>query len=92
MMRNQGTLAAVEPIRARCYKLRDNLARCQATMVRVYRADGRSVGRKVPERFDRVLLDAPCSSEARFHVARPESWAYWSEPKFASRPASRRGC
>ena len=28
-----------------------------------------------------MLLDAPCSSEARFKLAQPESWQYWSERK-----------
>lgn len=28
--------------------------------------------------FDRVLVDAPCSGEGRFHVDDPESWSKWS--------------
>ena len=36
------------------------------------------MGAAVPERFDRVLLDAPCSSEARFHSADPTSTRHWS--------------
>ncbi|HHH39338.1 MAG TPA: RsmB/NOP family class I SAM-dependent RNA methyltransferase [Sedimenticola sp.] len=78
MMANRGRLSAVEPVRSRFFRLRANLERHGATMVKAYRMDGRAVGSKVPERFDRVLLDAPCSSEARFRAQRPESWAYWS--------------
>ena len=42
-----------------------------------YLSDGRGVGRKVGERFDAVLLDAPCSSEARFRLDDPASYAHW---------------
>jgi 16S rRNA (cytosine1407-C5)-methyltransferase len=28
--------------------------------------------------FDRVLLDAPCSSESKFHIQNPKSFSYWS--------------
>jgi 16S rRNA (cytosine1407-C5)-methyltransferase len=80
-MLNQGQLSAVEPIRSRYYRLREMVERLGVTIVRMYRTDGRSVGRKTPERFDRVLLDAPCSGEARFHVDQPQSWQYWSERK-----------
>ena len=40
--------------------------------------DGREAGKRWPERFDRVLLDAPCSSEARFVQGDPSSWEHWS--------------
>lgn len=78
MMHNTGILSAVEPIRSRMFKLRANLTRCNVKIAKTYPIDGRSVGRKTPERFDRVLLDAPCSSEARFRLKKPESWANWS--------------
>ncbi len=29
--------------------------------------------------FDKILIDAPCSSEARFVKTNPKSFAYWSE-------------
>ncbi|MCB1858016.1 MAG: RsmB/NOP family class I SAM-dependent RNA methyltransferase [Gammaproteobacteria bacterium] len=81
MMKNQGTLSAVESVKGRFFRLRANLALHGATMVKCYLMDGRAVGGKVPERFDRVLLDAPCSSEARFHVSKPESWLRWNIKK-----------
>jgi 16S rRNA (cytosine1407-C5)-methyltransferase len=31
--------------------------------------------------FDRVLLDAPCSSEAKFSTLNPKSYAFWSPRK-----------
>lgn len=81
MMQNSGQLSAVESVKGRFYRLKANLERGGASMVRCYLKDGRSVGAKVPGRFDRVLLDAPCSSEARFDTANPESWAHWSLKK-----------
>jgi 16S rRNA (cytosine1407-C5)-methyltransferase len=81
LMHNEGQLSAVEPVKHRFFKLKANLERGDASMVKTYLRDGREVGNKVPERFDRVLLDAPCSSEARIRSGRPETWAHWSEKK-----------
>lgn len=81
MMENRGELSAVESVKGRFFRLKANLQRGGATMVRTYLKDGRSVGAKVPERFDRVLLDAPCSSEARFNSNDPKSWFHWSLKK-----------
>ena len=80
-MQNRGLLSAVEPIRNRFFRLQANVKRSGAEIVKFYQADGRTVGRKTPARFDRVMLDAPCSSESRFTTGDPESWAYWSERK-----------
>lgn len=81
MMENRGELAAVESVKSRFFRLQANLRRGGACMVKTYLKDGRSVGAKVPERFDRVLLDAPCSSEARFTAGDPASWSHWSLKK-----------
>ena len=77
-MRNAGVLSAVESVRSRMYKLQANLKRCHVEIAKTYLTDGRTVGQKTPERFDRVLLDAPCSSEARFQADDPASWSTWS--------------
>ncbi|MCP3868577.1 MAG: RsmB/NOP family class I SAM-dependent RNA methyltransferase [Gammaproteobacteria bacterium] len=81
MMENRGQLSAVESVKGRFFRLRSNLERHGVTMVKTYLMDGRAVGSKVPERFDRVLLDAPCSSEARFNTREPSSWSHWSLKK-----------
>ncbi|MBX3427255.1 MAG: RsmB/NOP family class I SAM-dependent RNA methyltransferase [Pirellulales bacterium] len=83
LMQGVGRLAAVESVRGRFFTLRENLARAGAEFVDTYCADGRTIGRKTPERFDRVLLDAPCSSEARFQCRDPTSWQYWGPRKIA---------
>ncbi|WP_297529384.1 RsmB/NOP family class I SAM-dependent RNA methyltransferase [Thiohalobacter sp.] len=81
MMANRGRIAAVEAVRSRFFRLRANLEAQGATCVQTYLADGAKVWRKVPERFDRVMLDAPCSSEARMHLDAPDSLRYWSPKK-----------
>jgi 16S rRNA (cytosine1407-C5)-methyltransferase len=78
LMGNRGQIAAVEAVRERFFKLRANLERGGVQIAKTYLMDGRAVGHKVPGRFDRVLLDPPCSSEARFHLTRPQSWRHWS--------------
>ena len=78
MMNNRGLLSAVEAIRNRFFKLNANLKRYGATNTRTYLKDGRTVGRKVANRFDRVLIDTPCSGESRIHASEPESYQFWS--------------
>jgi len=81
LMENRGRIAAVEAVRPRFHRLRANLRQQGVTIARTYLADGRGIGRKTPGRFDRVLLDAPCSSEAGIRRARPETWSTWSPRK-----------
>ncbi len=80
-MQNQGRIAAVEAVKSRFFKMKKILAQWNASCVHTYLADGRTIGRKVPQRFDRTLLDAPCSSETKLITDQPESWRYWSEKK-----------
>ena len=77
----QGWLSAVEAVRSRFHRLRANLARHGGEGVHTYLKDGASVWRAVPESFDRVLVDAPCSSEGQFQRREPATFAYWSERK-----------
>lgn len=77
-----GELSAVEKVRPRFFKLKASLERGGAgRFVRTFLMDGSLVAKKVPARFDRVLVDAPCSSEARIHLDDPSSWEHWSERK-----------
>lgn len=76
-MQNRGRLAAVEPVARRFHRLKANVARCGVDIVEFYQRDGRGVGRAVGERFDRVLLDAPCSSESRMRWDNPASYQHW---------------
>lgn len=78
MMQNTGWLSAVEPSKERFYRMCDNLKSQGVTNTHTYMTDGRSVGKKCPLMFDRILLDAPCSSEARFKSFDEKSTMFWS--------------
>lgn len=81
LMNNEGRIAAVEKVKGRYYKLKDNCKRQGASCVAFYCKDGATVWRSCENRFDRVLLDAPCSSEGRFRTDDPKSYEYWSLKK-----------
>ncbi len=81
LMNNTGRIAAVEKVKSRFFKLKNNCERQGATRVDFYCKDGALVCRSCPNRFDRVLLDAPCSSEGRFNTNDPKSFQYWNEKK-----------
>lgn len=78
MMYNKGTLIAVEAVKGRFFRLKSvcellgaDIVTCKLCDVRRFRpADGNL--------FDRVLVDAPCSSEGRFKADDPDTTAYWS--------------
>ena len=82
-LEGRGALSAVDSVRARFFRLKRNLRAQGADFVRTFLKDGAGVWRSCPEAFDRVLVDAPCTSEARFRAADPDTWAYWSERKIA---------
>ena len=77
----EADIAAVEIVRKRKYRLEDNLARHGASGVKVFLQDGTKVWKYRPEHFDRILLDAPCSSEGRFRFDDPESYSFWNRSK-----------
>lgn len=81
LMRGEGRLVAVDNNRVRFYKLRANLALQAARNVEPLLRAGEAVGRMFPDRFDRVLVDAPCSAEGRFDVREPASYRYWRPGK-----------
>ena len=78
----EGTLVANEVSKGRSHKLRAVLSQLRVSgreelSVRVRTGDGvRFRGHR--ECFDRVLVDAPCSGEGRFHVSDPRSWESWT--------------
>ena len=81
LMNNQGVISAVEPVKARYFRLKRNMQAQNVEMVKTYLMDGRAVGNKTPQRFDRIMLDAPCSSEARFSLLDESSWSHWNLKK-----------
>jgi NOL1/NOP2/sun family putative RNA methylase len=62
MLEGRGLLVSNDVSRTRVKALSSNLQRCGVVNVVVTIADGRWFGNRVPDFFDRVLVDAPCSS------------------------------
>lgn len=91
LMENSGRLAAVEPVAGRFHRLRANVDRCGVTNVDFYQRDGRGVGRAVPATFDRVILDAPCSSEARMRWHEPATYKHWQLRKIKETQRKQKG-
>ena len=81
LMGNQGRISAVEAVRKRFFRLRANLAAYGVANTSTYLKDGTQVWRSCPEQFDRILVDAPCTGEGRFHTDDPSTFAYWSRHK-----------
>ena len=61
-MENTGSIIALEPNERRARSMSFNLARCGVYNTCMMRMDGMDV-EKLGRKFDRVLLDAPCSCE-----------------------------
>lgn len=78
MMRGAGELHANEKIRTRFYKLQSILRNQGFQNIYLHCRPGEWYLKHENNTFDRVLLDAPCSSESRFHSANPKSAAFWS--------------
>lgn len=81
MVGTDGEVTAVEKARPRFYKLKANVYRQGATNVLPWMGNGAVYWRREPEAFDRVLVDAPCSTEGRFRAHDPETTEYWSPRK-----------
>ena len=89
LMNNEGQIVAVENIRGRFYKLKSVLSLLGAEIVNVKMMDGRRY--RDTEGFDKILVDAPCSSEGRFKTADKKSYAYWSLRKIKEMVHKQRG-
>ena len=75
LMQNEGALLANEPVRNRFFRLKSviDLMGAKASLAS---KDGRFF--RSQQLFDRILVDAPCSSEGRFLWSEPKTFAYWS--------------
>jgi len=76
-MANQGAILANEYAASRVKVLAANISRCGIQNVVLTHFDGRVFGAALPECFDAILLDAPCSGEG---VVRkdPDALRNWS--------------
>ncbi len=77
MMNGNGTLVANELVTSRVKKLVFNLERCGVPNALVTSVDGTRFGEALPEFFDAILLDVPCTGEGTFRKDR-EALDLWS--------------
>ena len=78
MMRNEGAIVANELDAVRGERLAYNLRLQGCSIVEVRIGRGEKLGDAMPEGFDRVLVDTPCSGEGRFVVHEPATSRAWS--------------
>lgn len=76
-MQNQGALVANEYSASRIKGLYSNIQRCGVRNVALTNFDGRVFGGWLPEQFDAILLDAPCSGEGTIRKD-PDAMNNWS--------------
>ncbi|KGK87677.1 RsmB/NOP family class I SAM-dependent RNA methyltransferase [Clostridium sp. HMP27] len=75
---NQGEITANEINIIRRERLKYNVQKQGASCIEVIGMDGKVLGDTFQEKFDRVLLDAPCSGEGTIELKRRESYKGWS--------------
>nr|WP_273543308.1 16S rRNA (cytosine(1407)-C(5))-methyltransferase RsmF [Serratia fonticola] len=83
LMGNQGGIIANEYSASRVKVLHANISRCGVKNTALTHFDGRVFGAALPESFDAILLDAPCSGEG---VVRkdPDAMSNWSPESVTS--------
>ena len=69
-------VSAVEPDKKRFFMMKRNFKQQGAKNIQTYNKDGRFVYKNTGELFDKVFLDAPCSSEA--HIDLKEGITWWN--------------
>src|SRR3989338_9410432 len=86
-MRRQGELVANELNKVRFFRLKANMDtlgvsdEAEGCNFIMRMEDGSALCRQYSEYFDRILVDAPCSGEARFIEGVPKTYGYWNEKK-----------
>jgi NOL1/NOP2/sun family putative RNA methylase len=82
--KNNSTILANDSEVGRTNSLRNVIEQFGAENVKITLSDGRDFGKKYPDYFDKVLLDAPCSGEGRIYLRGPKPLRFWSIKKIKS--------
>ena len=78
LMENKGEILANELDKIRCERLKFNVQMQGANIVQVINRRGEKLGDEYESKFDKVLLDTPCSGEGRFIATSPQTYRNWS--------------
>lgn len=79
LMKNEGELVGNDNDQVRFQKLDHNLRLLGVTCATLKRSDGWKLTDTYKSYFDRVLLDAPCTAEARIILAEPRTYSFLKE-------------
>ncbi|MGE0267851.1 MAG: RsmB/NOP family class I SAM-dependent RNA methyltransferase [Candidatus Omnitrophota bacterium] len=90
MMNNTGEILAIEGVRQRMFKLKSVIQLQGAGNIKTVLMDARKY-RAQGLAFDKILVDAPCSSEGRFDPSDKKSFAYWSLRKIREMRKKQKG-
>ncbi|MFH0754663.1 MAG: RsmB/NOP family class I SAM-dependent RNA methyltransferase [Candidatus Omnitrophota bacterium] len=91
MMQAKGHLVAVEAVKARFFRLKAVVDLLGAVNVSCKLCDVRRFRPLDDILFDRILVDAPCSSEGRFKSDDSKSTGYWSVRKIKEMSFKQKG-
>lgn len=80
LMNQEGELIANDNNKIRFFKLKHNME-VLGVNAKLRMEHGGALCHEYPEYFDKILLDAPCSAEARFVEGDPKTHGYWKEQK-----------
>lgn len=72
-------IVAIEENTVRYQKLLNTISVQGATSVDARHGDSTQLHKELPEAFDKILADVPCSAEGRIDLTDPRSYKYWSE-------------
>ncbi len=78
MVGNSAQIIACENNEVRFQKLQ-NTIKMQGANVDARHLDSTLLHKELPEYFDKILADVPCSAEGRFDLRDKRSFSYWSE-------------
>lgn len=81
LMNDKGKIFANDISRERLFKLKAVLTQLGVTNTETMNIPGEKIWQELPNYFDKVLVDAPCSMEGRFNSNDPKSYNHWSPKK-----------
>lgn len=90
MMDNRGQIICLESVKKRFYKCQSIAAMLGVKNMQYILKDARKFCPS-NEYYDKILVDAPCSSEGRFRCDRPKSYQYWSLRKIKEMSRKQKG-
>ncbi|MBF0619496.1 MAG: RsmB/NOP family class I SAM-dependent RNA methyltransferase [Candidatus Omnitrophica bacterium] len=90
LMKGEGLITAVEAVKERFYRLKAVVTLLGVSNIEYKLMDARRFEPR-DGLYDRVLVDAPCSSEGRFKTFIPKTFAYWSPRKIKEMSHKQKG-